>query len=245
MAHAEHSIVVRVPMRTAHRWWTAWEELPAFLDGLNRVTVKDAATQQWDLEIAGHVQQWDTLVESADDHHVAWHTTGRPHAEGTVDLKPLEGGQTLVTLRLVYDPVGEHDSEGAVGMVDRMVINSLERFRLYAEAQEPRRAADDDAPAPLGAETVDGPEGDLGAQDDDNDGEVPFSEMGRHHGHSMVEGPDGFETLLQRVDDAEPTRPLGADDLGKVFDPDAADLPTRELDANEDDNEAQWSRTRP
>jgi hypothetical protein len=245
VARAEKSIVVRVPVRTAYRWWTTYEEFPAFLDGVTKVIPRDERTQAWEVEIAGRAEQWETQVEARDEHHVAWHTTGRPHAEGEVELKPVEGGQALVTLRLVYDPIGEHDVEGASGLVDRLVFNSLERFKAFAEAHEQRRTVDDDAPVPLGAETVDGPEGERLGDQEDNTGDLPFSDHGRRHGGPMEAAPDGFETLLERLADAEPSRPLGADDMGKVFDPDAADLPERALDANEDDNEAQWSRLRP
>jgi hypothetical protein len=58
----------------------------------------------------------------------------------------------------------------------------------------------------------------------------------------MVPSPEGFDSLLQSIDDAEPTHPVGADDLGKVFDPEAAGKP--EHDINDEDNEADWSRTR-
>jgi hypothetical protein len=245
VARAEKSIVVRVPVRTAYRWWTAYEDFPEFLDGVTRVTPRDQHTQAWEVDIAGHPEQWETQVEAQDQRRVTWHTTGRPHAEGDVELKPVEGGQTLVTLRLEYAPEGEHDVEGAAGMVDRLVINSLERFKAFAEPREDRRVGDDDAPAPLGAETVDGPEGERLGDQEDNTGDLPFSDHGRRHGHAMEPAPEGFDSLLESVDDAEPTHPIGADDLGKVFDPDAADLPRRELDANEDDNEAQWSRLRP
>jgi hypothetical protein len=245
LAHAEKSIVVRVPVRAAFHWWTDWEHLPEFLDGVTRVTPRDAQTQEWDVEIAGHAQHWETRVEARGEQHVAWRTTGAPHAEGDVELKPVEGGQTLVTLRLTYEPPGEHDTEGAAGMVDRMVVNSLERFRAYAEPREQRRLADDDAPPPRGAETVTGPEGERGGPLDPDAGELPLEEEPQRHHHSMIAAPEGFDSLLERIDDAEPARPLGADDMGKVFDPDAAGLPERELDANADDNEAQWSRTKP
>jgi len=245
VAHAEKSIVVRVPVRAAYRWWTDWEHLPEFLDGVTRVTPRDARSQEWDVEIAGRAQHWETQVEARDERHVAWRTTGAPHAEGNVELRPVEGGQTLVTLRLSYDPPGEHDVEGAAGMVDRLVINSLEHFRAYAEPREQRRLADDDAPPPRGAETVAGPDGELGGPLDPDAGELPVEPEPQRHHHSMIAAPEGFDSLLERVGDAEPARPLGADDMGKVFDPEAAGLPERELDANLDDNEAEWSRTKP
>lgn len=243
MAQAEKSIVVRVPVRAAYRWWTDWERFPEFVDGVTRVTPRDGATQEWDVEIAGRTQRWETQVESVEQRRVAWHTTGSPRAEGDVELKSLEGGQTLVTLRLSYEPPGEHDVEGAAGMVDRLVMNSLERFKAYAEPREQRRLPADDAPPPRGAETVAGPEGERGGPLEPDAGELPLDQRERRHGHAMVPAPEGFDTLLERVDGAEPARPLGADDMGKVFDPDAAGLPRRDLDANVDDNEAEWSRT--
>jgi len=243
VAHAEKSIVVRVPVHAAFRWWTAWEQLPEFLDGVTRVTPGDGATQQWDVELAGHAMRWETQVETAAQQRVAWRTTGDPHAEGDVELKSLEGGQTLVTYRLSYDPPAEHDVEGAAGMVDRLVVNSLERFRAYAEPREPRRLPDEDAPPPAGAETVPSPEGERGGPLDPDAGELPFDERGRRHGAPMIPPPEGLDPLPERVDDAEPARPIGADDMGKVFDPEAAGLPGRDRDANLDDNEAQWSRT--
>jgi hypothetical protein len=180
------------------------------------VTPRDATTQDWEVEMAGRAQRWETRVEAHDQRHVAWRTTGTPHAEGDVELKPVEGGQTLVTLRLTYHPEGEHDTEGSGGMVDRLVMNSLERFKAYAEPREHRRMADEDAPPPRGAQTVDGPDGERGGPLQPDAGDLPFSEHGRRHG--------------------EPMRAAGADTMGTVSD-------RRELDVNAGDNEAEWSRT--
>ena len=243
MARAEKSIVVRVPLRTAYRWWTTYEEFPEFLDGVTRVERRDETTQEWDVEIAGRAEHWQAHVEAEDQRRVVWRTDGKPHAEGEVDLKHLEGGQTLVTLRLVYNPDWEHDVEAAGGMVDRMVINSLERFKATAEAHEDRRLPDDDAPPPAGAETVDGPEGERGGSLDPEAGDLPYADRDQHHRHAMVPAPQGFDSLLEYIDDAEPTHVVGADDMGKVFDPDAAGKPVHDI--NDDDNEAEWSRTRP
>jgi len=225
VARAEKSIVVRVPVRAAFRGWTSWEEFPEFLDGVNRVAPRDGATQDWDVEIAGRAMRWETRVEARDERHVAWRTTGHPHAEGGVELKPVEGGQTLVTLTLSYQPEGEHDVEGAGGMVDRMVMNSLERFKAYAEPLEERRLPDDNAPPPRGAETVDGPQGELGATEAE-DGEPPFDDSHRRHGHGMEAGPEGFESLLEQIDN-----------------PGAAPEREPSVDVNLGDNEASWSRT--
>jgi hypothetical protein len=60
----------------------------------------------------------------------------------------------------------------------------------------------------------------------------------------MVPGAEGFDRLLRRVDDAEPTRPIGGDDLGVILDPEAAGVPRPEPDVNDDDNAADWSRAR-
>lgn len=236
-------MVVRVPVRTAYRWWTTYEEFPTFLDGVTRVQRRDGDTQEWDVEIAGRAEHWNARVASEEQKRVTWRTTDRPRAEGEVDLRPLEGGQTLVTLRLAYEPDWEHDVEAAAGVVDRMVIASLERFKAAAEAHEDRRLPDDDAPPPLGAETVDGPEGEQGGPLDPDAGELPYADRDAHHRHAMVPGPDGFDSLLEYVDDAEPTRPVGTDDLVKVDDPDVARRPVHDI--NDDDNEADWSRTRP
>jgi hypothetical protein len=243
VARAEKSIVVRVPARTAFRWWTAYEEFPEFLDGVTRVTRDGNGTLHWEVEIAGHREEWDAAVSAEPEHRVAWHTEGRPHAEGEVELRPLEGGQTLVTLRLAYEPEQIHDVEAAHGMVDRLVMNSLERFKAFAEPREARRVPPEDAPPPRGAELVPGPEGERGAPSDPDAGELPMPEQhGRFH-PAMVAREDGAR-LLDEIDYADPAPPPGQDDLGAEIDPRKAGDPRVELDANEDDNAAEWSRER-
>jgi hypothetical protein len=244
VARAEKSIVVRVPVRTAFRWWTTYEEFPEFLDGVVRVSRGEDGTLHWEVDIDGHREQWDAFVSKEDDHRVAWHTMGRPpHAGGEVELRPVEGGQTLVTLRMEYHDQHLHDVEGAAAIVDRMVANSLERFKAFAEPREPRRVLPEDAPAPLGAETVNDPSADIPGDDDPDAGSLPFSEHGRRWGPPAVARDDG-EVLLREVDDAEPTHRVGTDDLGAETDPRLAGDPRVDLDANEDDNQAEWSRSR-
>lgn len=178
MARAEKSIVVRVPVGAAYRWWTAYEDFPEFLDGVTQVSRRDDGTLHWDVEIAGRRQAWDAHVEAEPERRVAWQATGA-HAAGEVELKPVEGGRTLVTLRMELESPGIHDVEGGGSMVDRLVVNSLERFKAYAEPHESRRLPAEDEPPPRGAETVGGPEGELGGPADPESGELPFSEHGR------------------------------------------------------------------
>lgn len=242
MARAEKSIVVRVPVPAAFHWWTAYEEFPEFLDGVTQVRRAGEGVLHWDVEIAGRRQQWDARIEEQRDSRVAWRATGGAHARGEVELRPVEGGQTLVTLRMEYEPEGAHDVEAAGGMVDRLVMNSLERFKAYAEPREPRRSASEDEPPPRGAETVRGPQGDLGGPLDADAGELPFSERGRvERGPMLVQ--EGGEELLEEVDDAEATHRLGADDLDVTRDPDVERGADRRADPNDDDNTADWSRT--
>jgi hypothetical protein len=243
VARAEKSIVVRVPARATFRWWTAYETFPAFLDGVTRVTHDGNGTLHWEVEIAGHREEWDAQVSAEPEHRVAWQTAGRPHAQGAVELRPLEGGQTLVTLCIDYEPEKVHDVEAAHGMVDRMVINSLERFKEFAEPREDRRVPSDDRPPPRGAELVPGPEGERGAPLDPNGGEIPVSERHGRFYPAMLVREDGAR-LLDEIDYADPAPPPGRDDLGAEINPRAAGNPRIELDANEDDNIAEWSRER-
>lgn len=230
MARAEKSMVVHVPVGRAFRWWTSYDQFPEFLDGVLQVHQEDGGTQRWEVELAGRRQEWRTEVAAEAERRVRWRAVSGGHAEGAVELKPVEGGRTLVTLVLDYEPEHEHDAEGAAGMVDRLVMNSLERFRAYAEPRENRRLTDEDEPAPLGAQTVPGPEGELGGPLEPEAGDLPFSDRDRRHGAPMLVREDGGE-LLDEVDEAEPTRPVRRD-------PERPDM-----DENDVDNTAEWSRT--
>jgi len=190
VARAEKSILVRVPVPAAYRWWTSYEDFPEFLDGVTRVTRRDDGTLHWDVELAGRRQAWDTRIEEERDHRVTWRAMGA-RAGGEVQLKPVEGGRTLVTLAMDLEPEGIHDAEGGGSMVDRLVVNSLERFKAYAEPREPRRLAAEDEPPPRGAETVSGPEGELGGPLEPDAGELPLSGHGRRFGRPMVVREDG------------------------------------------------------
>jgi len=235
VARIEKSIVVHVPARAAYRHWTAYEEYPRFFDGVTAVSRGQGGLLDVDAELAGRPLRTRARVEEQPERRVAWQAVDGGRAEGEVDLRPVEGAQTLVTLSLDYTPAALHDAEGAQGMVGHLVETSLERFKSYAESFETRRAAPEDEPPPRGAETVPGPQGDLGAPQDPDAGELPLMEPGRHR-HGMLVREEGEELLGEAEDGDLPERVVGPRNSAQD-----RDQPSR--DRNDVDNTADWSRS--
>jgi len=236
VARVEKSIVVHVPAPAAYRHWTAYEEYPRFFDGVTGVSRADGGMIEVEAELAGRPVRARARVEEQPERRIAWHAVDGGRAEGEVDLRPVEGAQTLVTLCLDYTPAAIHDAEGAQGMVGHLVETSLERFKSYAESFETRRLAPEDEPPPRGAETVQGPQGELGAAEDPEAGELPLMEPDRHR-HGMLVREEG-EELLDELEDGD----LAERVVGPRNPPVERDEPSR--DRNEVDNTADWSRTR-
>jgi uncharacterized membrane protein len=137
METIEKSIEINVPVTTAYNQWTQFEEFPQFMEGVEVVKQLDDTHLHWVANIGGKRVEWDaTITEQVPDKRIAWHSEGAKRQSGIIRFDPLETNNTLVTLRIDYEPEGLVEGTGdKLGFVSRRVEGDLERFKEFIESR--------------------------------------------------------------------------------------------------------------
>jgi uncharacterized membrane protein len=135
MSTIEESIDINVPVRAAYDQWTQFEEFPAFMEGVDKVTQIDDTHLHWVAEIAGVKREWDSVItEQHPDERVAWTSTSGTSNAGVVTFHKLDDTKTRVMLQLEIKPEGAVERAGdALGIIKRRASGDLERFRDLIE----------------------------------------------------------------------------------------------------------------
>jgi uncharacterized membrane protein len=135
MSTIEESIDINVPVRTAYDQWTQFEEFPAFMEGVDKVTQIDDTHLHWVAEIAGVKREWDSVItEQHPDERVAWTSTSGTSNAGVVTFHKLDDAKTRVMLQLEIQPEGAVERAGdALGIIKRRASGDLERFKELIE----------------------------------------------------------------------------------------------------------------
>jgi len=137
MASIEKTIEVNVPVHTAYRQWTQFEEFPRFMKGVREVRQLDDTHLHWCAEIGGKRTEWNAvIIEQLPDERIAWTNTSGTKNAGVVTFHHIEPQKTKLMLQLDYEPDGAMENIGSVlGMVSRRVEGDLERFKELVESR--------------------------------------------------------------------------------------------------------------
>lgn len=146
------TIMVNVPVSTAYRQWTKFEEFPHFMGGVERVTRLSEDRLEWVAEIAGVHRRWEAKIVQQDlDRAVAWAAVEGAKNAGWVDFKEAGPSQTSLHLSLEYEPHGVLEFLGdKLHVVERQAESDLKKFKEYIEKQAPEAGT----PAPETAATT-------------------------------------------------------------------------------------------
>ena len=136
------TIDVAVPVRTAYDQWTQFEEFPQFMEAVEEIKQLDDKRLHWKATVGGKLKEWDAeIVEQRPDQLISWRSTSGAKNAGTVTFRPAEKG-TRVSLMLEYEPEGAIEKAGdAIGVLDRQVQGSLDRFRKFIESRRTETGA--------------------------------------------------------------------------------------------------------
>jgi uncharacterized membrane protein len=137
MDTVEKSITVDVPVTTAYNQWTQFEEFPEFMSAVEEVRQEGDTRLFWRANIAGKDVEWEAeIVEQEPDTRISWRSTTGAYNAGEVNFEPEGDSQTLVTLRLEYEPEGFIENVGStIGIVGSKIEGDLERFKDFIEAR--------------------------------------------------------------------------------------------------------------
>lgn len=147
------TIMVNVPVSTAYRQWTKFEEFPLFMGGVERVTRLNDDRLEWVAEIAGVHRRWEAKIVQQDlDRAVAWAAVEGAKNAGWVDFKEAGPSQTSLHLSLEYEPHGVLEFLGdKLHIVERQAESDLKKFKEYIEKQAPETGDENPRPGTAAA----------------------------------------------------------------------------------------------
>ena len=137
MSRVEHSIDVKVPIRTVYNQWTQFEEYPRFMDKVEEVRQLDDKRLHWKASLAGREEEWDAVITEQDpDERIAWTSTTGAKNAGVVTFHYIDPNTTRVMLQLDYEPEGAVETVGsALGIPQKQIEGDMERFKKFIEAR--------------------------------------------------------------------------------------------------------------
>jgi uncharacterized membrane protein len=140
METIKKTIEVRAPRSEVYSHWTRFEEYPEFMEGIEEVKQLDEKHLHWVAEIAGRRKEWDAeITEHVPDEHLAWRSINGAPNSGEVFFHSKDGGHTIITLELNYEPQGAAEiAADALGLLSRRIQSDLEHFRELIESRARR-----------------------------------------------------------------------------------------------------------
>ncbi|MFF0341535.1 SRPBCC family protein [Kribbella sp. NPDC004875] len=139
MERITESVDVQVPIDLAYGRWNDITSFPQYMDSVDDVQEFDGVHSHWVTSVGGFVREFDaTLVEQRPGQRIAWTCDPGPMLGGSVAFEPLPSGDTTITIELRLDAHGlvENFAE-KTGILHRMVVADLYRFKATVESAEP------------------------------------------------------------------------------------------------------------
>ena len=105
MTRIEQSIEVNVPVGTAYRQLTQFEQYPRFMEDVEEVRQVDDTHLHWHTRAGNLDMEWDAeITQQVPDRCIAWRNLNGPRYEGKIELLPKEKDRTEVKLTMECDP---------------------------------------------------------------------------------------------------------------------------------------------
>ncbi len=137
MARIERTIDVDVPAWVAYDQWTQFEELPRFMDGVDRVIQDGDKFLHWSATIGGQRRDWTAeIVDQTPYVRIAWRSIDGAVNAGAVLFTPLGTDRVRVSVTIEMEPADPIEAVGtALGVPGRQIDVDLERFKAFIEAR--------------------------------------------------------------------------------------------------------------
>lgn len=141
----EEAITINRPRPEVYSYWRSFENLPTFMQHLERVEVTGDRTSHWSARtILGQTMEWDAeIFAEKENEYISWHSLpgSQVSNSGTVSFRDAPGGRgTEVHVIIRYDPPGG-SAAAALAKLFRLepsqqVSDDLRRFKQIMETGE-------------------------------------------------------------------------------------------------------------
>jgi uncharacterized membrane protein len=140
----DQSVTIARPHDELYRFWRDFENLPDFMEYLVGVRVLDARRSHWVARApAGRTVEWDAeIINDEPDELIAWRTLEGADviSAGSVHFKPTSKGETIVRVRMQYEPPAGKIGAAIAWMFgtepSQSIREDLRRFKALMEAGE-------------------------------------------------------------------------------------------------------------
>ena len=134
----EQEIEVAVPVATAYKQWTNFEDFPSFMEGVDEVKQLDNTLLHWAATVGGKKAEWEAkIVEQSPNRRIAWESVAGKNTRGIVSFEEEGPSQTRIRLNMTYALDGVTEKAGAAaGLDNRRIRGDLERFRELVEGRQ-------------------------------------------------------------------------------------------------------------
>lgn len=136
MTRIEQSIEINVPVSTAYRQLTQFEQYPRFMEDVREVRQVDDTHLHWHTKSGNLDMEWDAeITQQVPDQCIAWRNLNGPRYEGRIELRSKEKDRTEVKLTMECDPkqqilVQHGDAQKAI---QERTEHDLVRFKKFVE----------------------------------------------------------------------------------------------------------------
>jgi uncharacterized membrane protein len=143
--HVEESYTINRRPDELYAFWRKFEQLPAFMRHLVRVTQHDERRSHWVAKApSGRTVEWDAeIINEIPNELIGWRTVDGADvvSAGSVHFKPSPGGRgTEVRVRLQYSPPGGKLGAGIAWLFghepSQTIREDLRHFKQLMEAGE-------------------------------------------------------------------------------------------------------------
>jgi polyketide cyclase/dehydrase/lipid transport protein len=129
---------VAVPIETAYKGWSDFEEYPKFMHRVLNVERTGRNKLRWEEKIWFSRRQWEAqITERRTNDRIVWKTTSGMSHRGVMSFHKIEPNLTRVMVEMEFEPTGMVEKMASgLRFVKRAVQADLARFKAHMEMED-------------------------------------------------------------------------------------------------------------
>lgn len=135
MLQVDECIEIAAPRDVVFEQWTAVQQFPSFMTGVDLVHLETEERMRWRVSVAGvDPIFYAVIAERVPGRRLAWVSVDQTTMGWWVDLEDAGLGRTRMTVRAIWSPRGSTRATATATELDERTIRcDLQRFRALVE----------------------------------------------------------------------------------------------------------------